>query len=39
LMGGVWVFTAFYHIFYWNNAEFACVIKASFAACYLPPGK
>ena len=21
------VFTASYHIFYWNNAEFACVIK------------
>jgi len=29
----------FYHIFYWNNAEFACVIKAYFAACYLTPGQ
>ena len=28
-----------YHIFYWNNAEFTCVIKAYFAACYLPPGQ
>jgi hypothetical protein len=31
--------TAYYYIFYWNNAEFACVIKAKFAACYLPPGR